>query len=175
MTNMQLTLSDYSNKYRVSISTLRRRIKRQDLEFTFDQGKYYILDRPLHEHSLPPRKEVQKDSAPPHKFNLSDEINVINERPKLKETTKVEERKTSHKESLQKAKIAKDEASFAETANNLLAELKKAYMLILSEKEEQVMYLKEEIADFKTLVRVLEEENKSLKLTNIDSMSSFDL
>ena len=41
-------------------------------------------------------------------------------------------------------------------ANNLVSEIKKAYSLVLQEKEEQILLLKEEVADLKTLVRVLE-------------------
>lgn len=48
-------------------------------------------------------------------------------------------------------------------ANRLLNELKKAYSQILQEKEEQIMQLKDEQADLKTLIRVLEGENQRLK------------
>jgi len=48
-------------------------------------------------------------------------------------------------------------------ANKLLNELKKAYTQILQEKEEQMMILKEEVSDLKTLVKVLESENDRLK------------
>ena len=39
-----LTLQDYSNKYKVSISTLRRRIKSRDLEYVFKKGRYLVQD-----------------------------------------------------------------------------------------------------------------------------------
>lgn len=59
-------------------------------------------------------------------------------------------------------KVSKDEP-ILNAANKLLSELKKAYSQILLEKEEEVCLLKEEIADLKTLVRVLESENARLK------------
>ena len=43
MTTQWLTLQEYSNKYRVSISTLRRRIKSKEIEYIFKNGKYLIL------------------------------------------------------------------------------------------------------------------------------------
>lgn len=49
------------------------------------------------------------------------------------------------------------------TTSKLLNELKQAYTLILQEKEEQILHLKEEIADLKTLVRVLESDNARLR------------
>ena len=48
-------------------------------------------------------------------------------------------------------------------ANKLLNELKRAYTLVLQEKEEQLLHLKEEVSDLKTLVRVLEGENQRLQ------------
>ncbi len=59
-------------------------------------------------------------------------------------------------------KVNKDEPILT-AANKLLNELKKAYTQILQEKEEQIFQLKEEVADLKTLVRVLESENDRLK------------
>ena len=49
------------------------------------------------------------------------------------------------------------------TAKELLDELKKSYAFILQEKEEQILYLKNEISDLRTLVRVLEEDNGKLR------------
>jgi hypothetical protein len=43
-TDSWLALTEYSNKHRVSISTLRRRIKAEDIRFRFEDGKYLILD-----------------------------------------------------------------------------------------------------------------------------------
>ena len=37
-----LTLQEYSNKYKVSISTLRRKIKARDIEYTFKNGRYLL-------------------------------------------------------------------------------------------------------------------------------------
>ena len=42
--------TDYSKKYSVSISTLRRRIKGQAADFHLIDGKYYLVDLPLDNH-----------------------------------------------------------------------------------------------------------------------------
>lgn len=39
-----LSLAEYSIKHKVSISTLRRRIKAEDIQFKLEDGKYLILD-----------------------------------------------------------------------------------------------------------------------------------
>lgn len=39
-----LSLAEYSMKHKVSISTLRRRIKAEDIQFKLEDGKYLILD-----------------------------------------------------------------------------------------------------------------------------------
>lgn len=56
----------------------------------------------------------------------------------------------------------KDEQLILST-NRLLTELKKAYSLVLQEKEEMILDLKEEISDLKTLVKVLEGDNARLR------------
>jgi hypothetical protein len=62
---------------------------------------------------------------------------------------------------------------FWQTTQKLLNEIKKAYSLILQEKEEQILQLKEEVADLKTLVRVLEDDNARVK--NLQPRLDFDL
>jgi hypothetical protein len=57
------------------------------------------------------------------------------------------------------------EPSVQITIDSLLHEVKKAYALILQEKEEQIFLLKQQASDLKTLVRVLEEQNDNMKLT----------
>lgn len=39
-----LLLTDYASKYRISVSTLRRRIKSHQIPFRFENGKYFLLD-----------------------------------------------------------------------------------------------------------------------------------
>ena len=39
-----LTLQEYSNKYKVSISTLRRRIKTKEIKYNFEDGRYFLED-----------------------------------------------------------------------------------------------------------------------------------
>lgn len=43
MTNW-IDIAEYANKYRVSQSTLRRRIRSQTIPFKMERGKYYIED-----------------------------------------------------------------------------------------------------------------------------------
>jgi hypothetical protein len=45
-----LPLTEYSTKYKVSISTLRRRIKADEIKYSFEDGKYLILDESLSAH-----------------------------------------------------------------------------------------------------------------------------
>lgn len=41
---MWLPLAEYSMKHKVSVSTLRRKIKATEIEYKLDEGKYMILD-----------------------------------------------------------------------------------------------------------------------------------
>lgn len=42
-----LSLTDYASKYKVSISTLRRRIKANQLPFKIQNGRYLLFDQML--------------------------------------------------------------------------------------------------------------------------------
>lgn len=119
---------EYSNSYRVSLSTLRRRIKAGEIEYKFSDGKYLIKDGPLQVSSAP------EAVAPPSSVKPQEQVVVT-----------------------------PDQNQFWQATQGLLNEIKKAYSLILQEKEEQILQLKEEVADLKTLVRVLEDDNSRLK------------
>ena len=106
-----LSLIEYRNKHKVSISTLRRRVRDNSIRYQLVRGKYFIFD-PSEQ-----AKESRDSAAPP-------------------DTRTVLEPSSDHR--------------------LLLAELKGAYQQILREKEEQILLLKEEIANLGTLVRVLE-------------------
>ncbi len=55
----------------------------------------------------------------------------------------------------------------------MLKEIKDAFIKVLQEKEEQILNLNEEIADLKTLVRMLEIENERLK-SNLQESAPID-
>ncbi len=132
MANDWLLLTDYASKYRISVSTLRRRIKAGAQPYRFESGRYHLPDQLGN--------------------NVPDEV-VSAVVPKV-----VPEPKPTAASILAASISPKDEPLIT-TTSKLLNELKQAYTLILHEKEEQIVYLKEEIADLKTLVRVLESEN----------------
>jgi len=142
MANNWLPLTEYSSKYQVSISTLRRRIKANDIKYQLHDGRYLILDTPQ-EHR--PSQAISPSPLKP----AVDEQPPVKQSPPPLETVSLETQ-GQHDESILSA------------ANRLLTELKKAYTQILHEKEEQILSLRGEVADLKTLVRVLETENERL-------------
>ncbi len=134
-----LPLTEYSSKYRVSVSTLRRRIKSEDIKYQFEDGRYLIFDQPPDGSSSPSPSSTKKNIAP----------SPTAVKPTL---------------DLSSADLhIPSEESVLEAANRLLTELKKAYSQILQEKEEQILQLKTEVTDLKTLVKVLEAENDRIK------------
>ena len=153
MDSYYLPLTEYSSKHKVSISTLRRRIKTNDIQFRFDQGKYFILDQTTE--SVSPRPSL-KDAN--HKLQ-SPSLAMPSHKKEEHFVVK------SEKDFLTSAPVKNDEPILT-AANKLLTELKKAYTQILQEKEEQILHLKEEVTDLKTLVRVLESENQRLNYRN---------
>jgi len=143
-----LTLTEYSSKYKVSVSTLRRRIKGDRADYEYREGKYFLKDLPLRQHQRDTGSGTQK--APT--------------RQKVSDPSGVEARPEAVADRLNQLDLQEASPSpVLQTANKLLNELKSAYVLILQEKEQQVLQLKEEVADLKTLVRILESENERLK------------
>ncbi len=143
-----LPLNDYSAKYNVSISTLRRKIRAGTIENQFRDGKYWLSDKPTARAYQTERADLPSvTSASPAPTN------ILNTKPAVSAATGVAPT------TIQVA----DDVRALEMANHLVSELKSAYVLILQEKEEQILLLKEEAADLKTLVRILESENQRLK------------
>jgi TolA-binding protein len=132
-----LPLLNYSTKYNISLSTLRRRIKARSIEFKLDQGKYLILDSAASTTSQP--------SAP---TPIRENIQVATAATMPKREIK----------NIQDSNFV--EASVLTSANRLVEEIKSAYAKILQEKEEQISQLKEEIVDLRMLVRILEDSSK---------------
>jgi hypothetical protein len=147
---------EYSSKYRVSISTLRRRIKADDINFVFRDGKYLILDEEVSTHQRVHRPS--QDTSVNSMMGAHEESSYDYEED-VPEHQPMQKNQASNQSSQSQA-----QDNVMSVANQLLTELKKAYSQILSEKEEQILHLKEEMADLKTLVRVLESENERLSL-----------
>ena len=142
-----LPLMEYSAKNRVSVSTLRRRIKAGEIEYKLIEGKYLL-----------------RDGAP---------LQVVAPAPEtIAPPTSVKSQTHAPAKPAEKAPVDNDQ--FWRSTQSLLNEIKKAYSLILQEKEEQILQLKEEVADLKTLVRVLEDDNTRLKSVQGPSLD-FDL
>ena len=142
-----LSLSEYSSRYKVSISTLRRRIKSRKAENIYEDGKYYLKNTPLKDHKINTFGEVTPHQyspnetavAPPHNYH-----SLTLEEPELS----FQERVSTKKEV--------DSSKVSANVEFLLKELKNAYTLILKEKEEQIILLKDEMTDLRMLAKALE-------------------
>lgn len=150
-----LLLTDYASKYRISVSTLRRRIKSGAQAHRFEAGRYYLPDQ------YEPQAEVSTSG-----YVNTQPVSQTSITPTIMAPTNMAS--TATPVVAIAAPLAAPHISdepLITTTSKLLNELKQAYTLILHEKEEQIIYLKEEIADLKTLVRVLESDNARLRKT----------
>lgn len=163
MTNSKwVPLTEYSNKYQVSISTLRRRIRSHRVEFIYEDGKYLLKDSPLKDHQPNKHRDGRIVSAPPQPPNTvtsNSSSSVYNQELSQPLLAQPVSRPPKTKPVETQQNTTKD------TDMNVvyLNELKKAYSMILQEKEEQVLILKDEVVDLQTLVKVLESENQRLR------------
>ena len=128
-----IPLTEYSRTHGLSISTLRRRIKAGEIEYKLEDGKYMLKDVS----SPVSEPKVSSNIAPPPPFSAAS----------------VEAKPASESGAQE----------FLAITHELVGEIKKAFSLVLQEKEKQILQLKEEVTDLKTLVRVLEDENARLQ------------
>ncbi len=142
---MWIPLVDYSNKYSISVSTLRRRIKSKSLEFKLDGGKYFILDEPLVKKSPGRRSKVEK-FLPTYFEN--EEVNPV--------STILSDDTPSSVLPPQDAPGSPPGATFSAVEEESCKEQ-------LDEKDSVIFDLQKQIADLKTLVSILESEIERLK------------
>ena len=155
-----LPLNEYSSKYRISLSTLRRRIRNEAIPNKFEDGKYWLPDEPI-------RKHVRNISKPASNRGAAAELRAEGSSTATDSASAI---------SLMSVPVAASAAvvpgasvqaantgALLESAQKIMQELKQAYVSVLHEKEEQIMQLKEEVTDLKTLVKILESENARLK------------
>jgi hypothetical protein len=169
---------EYSAKHRVSLSTLRRRIKAGEVEHKLIEGKYLLKDA-----ALPQSQTTQAPTLIPTPNSTTTPtlfptvpITLTTPRPAGPETIAPPQPMSSQHQPVTPAaghdkSLESESQNVWATTQNLLGEIKKAYALILQEKQQQIFQLKEEAADLRTLVRVLEDENQRLR----NSMPSLDL
>lgn len=190
MAHSYLPLTEYSSKYKVSISTLRRRIKADDIKYIFEDGKYLIMDEPVGTHQKVHRPSLSSEQtflaeslSEPVREKRNPAPKPVTGSPKSSATSNLSAASAArvgsaaavastapaegtispavssqwHAE-IQGLSNKENHEPILTAANRLLTELKKAYTQVLQEKEEQILHLKEEIADLKTLIRVLESD-----------------
>lgn len=158
-----LSLNEYSNKYQVSLSTLRRRIKSDRVEFEFRYGKYFLKDVSLQGPTPRSSPNTQQPSVlkPKNTEELTNQTAVVQQEAILSQadlsaysffnvdkngasmTTEADQALTSH--------------SGRESQIDLqLSPLQADYELIIQKQKTQIVRLQAELADLKTLVMVLE-------------------
>jgi hypothetical protein len=173
----QLSLTEYSAKYKVSISTLRRRIKKDEVEHVQESGKYMLPDVPydvlLQKDTAPHTGQSSfvevsgndTTAAPPQKRQLNGDKNDDGAylRPLGLDLSFVGQPKNEYASSTAKSDYV---------ASPELIELKKAYTKVLSEKESQLLQLKQHIVDLQTLNKALENEADRLNTELLGPMKT---
>jgi hypothetical protein len=166
-----ISLNDYSVKYGISPSTLRRRIRSNEIENQFRNGKYYLKDQAIYRYFRKGSEEPQSDAKSSTVISLP-VLSVVNESDKTAANV------VNNVQEKVEAPIVQSQQpplfdNFLDSANKLMSELKGAYVTVLHEKEIQIMQLKEEISNLKTLIKILESENERLT-TNMKESAPID-
>ncbi len=182
-----LSLNEYSNKYKVSISTLRRRLRQGQLSYQVKSGKYFLKDmafsQALASHSAMSTSPVSAkkpacgaSSAPSHHIShhishrtshrTSHMPSSIYEKETAKKTFTVKQPVQSlvRKPVTQTLKKPLLKESQDSSFYLKILEFQKDFLHKLDKKDQKIAFLQEQIGDLQTLVALLEKENKQLKL-----------
>ena len=198
-----LSLIEYSTKYGVSVSTLRRKIKKSAIFNKMVDGKYLLPDleyRNLTMQNIAPSKKQKKVAiAPPQKqstveslreykgedldplldTNFEENVETTTQSrsdqsrsdqsrsSKRSESKQIGSKQVGSKQSDQsRSDQSRSDQSRSDQSRldfQSISELKQAFRMILSEKEDQITTLKSHMVDLKTLNKVLESELKRLE------------
>ena len=173
MDNQYLSLTEYSNKYNMSISTLRRRIRARHFPYNLRLGKYFLKDQSPVTLSKQQNAMQKKVSERKVSFN-SDEKKVVSQMlesqiPSSFLSTTTKQLKPGREEAAKNIenKKSKDDLSVLLLKDHsflikLMDSQKELYSQI-EKKEEKINEQQDQIADLNTLVALLEKENKELK------------
>ena len=143
-----ITLSEYSFKYRVSTSTLRRKIKAGVIEATLYHGKYFLEDKPL-------LRSKPNHMAPPHN-NSHDKVSTNSDSTLICDERGLSPNSDLGSEHSCSESSTQEQSLLARTATSMLDEIKSAYKATLLVKDAQIASLNHQVADLRTLIRVLE-------------------
>ncbi len=152
-----LPLNEYSAKYHISLSTLRRRIRAGEIEYRFESGKYWLKELPPTKYGHPVSFEETTGGIPAEFVASTPTISTVNDKPAIAQTLAATPAPQAPTENL------------LVSAKQMMQEIKSAYVSVLHEKEEQIMHLKEEVADLKTLVKILESEADRLRANSLEA------
>ncbi len=136
MDSQWIPLLEYSSKYGISISTLRRRIRFEQIPFRLESGKYFLQDQSWGSSGefMPHSRSIRTTS-----FQLSNE--KITEEKETKKSSLIAS--LEWKKSFEKFLLSQQER--------------------LMEKDQKILKQQDEISDLKTLLALLEKENRDLK------------
>lgn len=170
----QLSLTEYAAKYGVSVSTLRRKIKKEAILNKMVDGKYLLPDldyKELSTQNIAPHSNKKVAVAPPQEFQRKSESVEYSSNETEDYDDHGDERDDDEEgEELEPLVPSLGDVDFNENKSLNVSkrvetihhqsfdELKKAFRSILAEKEAQITSLKSHLADVQTLNKVLEFE-----------------
>lgn len=164
-----LSLNEYSNKYQVSLSTLRRRIKSDRVKFSFRHGKYFLKDVSLQDCNSISSPHTQKPSAlkPKGREVLINKAFAVQQKEVLSQSDlsaysffnidkNLAETNTDSQTNTDSHSVLTSHKSVEPDQNLQLPPLQTDYELIIKTQKAQIIKLQTELADLETLVMVLE-------------------
>lgn len=161
--NNWLSLNDYSNKYKVSLSTLRRNIKAEKIKFTFQHGKYFLQDTPHKKNNSVANSITQKVF-----LSKTNDTKTLPAKPLEKEIVSNTKKVFSDSDLASYSFLNIDSATTENKAKDKdLLKLDKSkdikfskkeeeYQAIIQRQKDQILHLQSEIINLNTLIMFLE-------------------
>ena len=156
--NQWISLTEYSNKYKISISTLRRRIRDGFLNVRLESGKYFLKDEGFEKPSLKHKSSLMEGSFSPSALKPPAPLPTL-------PSEGVAEKERGPGTAVRRAGMEKVYTALQqnETLLHQVLHSQKTLKTQAHEKDKILYQLQNQLADLKTLVALLEKENKELK------------
>lgn len=157
--NQWISLTEYSNKYKVSISTLRRRIRKGFLNVRLESGKYFLKDEDFEKINSKYSSSLSGPHLPLPALKPPPSSPVLQDLS-AEEREKKGDSGRGHQEEMDKIYTALQKNG---TLLHQLLHSQKNLQTKTHEKDKILYQMQNQLADLKTLVALLEKENRELK------------
>lgn len=159
MDSQYLSLVEYSNKYKVSVSTLRRKIRTKQLPYNIKFGKYFLKDQNLEDSKIIKTNQSKKDNYILNQNKITQEEKSVQKQINVKDIPSYKPINSSYSYTSKEVSFLSQQVSFLDQ----IKEMQKDFFKQIEKKEEKLAEQKDKISELNIFINLLKTENKELK------------